>query len=95
MSTEDTGIKINFWPDIFRPIGPGDDVVVSMEKLEAYIADQCREAASEARIDELRRILVDQILFRTKGVLTPGQKSFKKRIEHRLELLKHNNERTS
>lgn len=31
-------LEIKVWPPIFRAIGPGDDMVVSAEKLEAYIS---------------------------------------------------------
>ncbi len=38
MSNTDKELDVFIWPDIFRPIGPSDDLVVSSEKLRAYIA---------------------------------------------------------
>ena len=35
-SRKPTSIKVVFLPEIFRPIGPGDDVVVSSEKVLAW-----------------------------------------------------------
>lgn len=39
--------KIFVWPSIFRAIGPGDDMVVSAEKLREYIASERQKAVTE------------------------------------------------
>lgn len=40
MKVDSKALDIFVWPEIFRPIGPGDDMIVSAEKLTAYIAAQ-------------------------------------------------------
>ena len=37
---DDKELDVFTLPDIFRAIGPGDDVVVNAEKLRAYLKDQ-------------------------------------------------------
>lgn len=40
-------LDIFIWPDIFRAIGPGDDMVVSAEKLRDYIVREIDAAIGE------------------------------------------------
>lgn len=42
-------LDIKAWSDIFRPIGPADDVVVSLEKLDEYITQAKKDLLAEVR----------------------------------------------
>lgn len=45
-------LKFNVLPDIFRPIGPGDDVVVSAEKLRNW-RDELETATAQRILDRV------------------------------------------
>ncbi len=50
-------IKVRHLPG--RPIGPGDDIVISSDKLEEYVQERIKPEVLKARIDEVLRIKSD------------------------------------
>ena len=49
-------LEVFIWPDIFRAIGPSDDMVVSAEKLKKWLDQERERAVLKARLDELNRL---------------------------------------
>ncbi len=45
-------IKARYLPG--RPIGPGDDIVISSDKLEEYVQERIKLEVLKARLDEVK-----------------------------------------
>lgn len=50
MQSNETEREVFVWPDIFRAIGPGDDMVVSAEKLQEWLDEREHHKTLQARI---------------------------------------------